>query len=248
MSGTALVTGAARRIGRALAQQAAKAGYAVAIHHRDSAADAASLKAEIDAMGGRAAVFAADLQDRSAPERLIGDAAAALGPVTLLINSASLLHDDRIGGLREHWDAQFETNLRAPVFLAQAFANALPAAAEGLIVNLLDQRVTHPNPQYFSYTLTKAALHTATVTMAQALAPRIRVNAIAPGPSLQSIHQTPEEFAAEAAAVPLGRPSSPEDLAAALSYLISARSVTGHTLFVDGGQHLAWKTPDILGD
>lgn len=244
---TALVTGAARRIGRVLALEAAKAGYAVAIHHRDAAEDASRLAAEIETGGGRAAVIAADLNDRNAPETLIAQAALALGPVSLLVNNASLFADDRLGELGEDWDRHFDVNLRAPVFLAQAFAKALPAGVDGLIVNILDQRVWRPNPQFFSYTLTKSALWTATQTMAQALAPRIRVNGIGPGPTLASIHQTPADFAAESLNVPLQRSASPEEIAAALRYLIDAPSVTGQMIAVDGGQHLAWRTPDIIG-
>lgn len=247
MRGTALVTGAARRIGRALALEAAAAGYAVAIHHRDAAADAESLASQIAAAGGRAALVSADLADRHAPERLIDDAQAALGPVTLLVNSASLFADDRVGALGPHWDSHFDVNLRAPVMLAQAMAAALPDDAAGLVVNIVDQRVLRPNPQFFSYTLSKSALWTATQTLAQALAPRIRVNGIGPGPTLPSIHQSPADFAAEVDGVLLKRQVQPAEIAAALRYLIDAPSVTGQLIAVDGGQHLGWRTPDIIG-
>lgn len=244
--GTALVTGAARRIGRALALEAARAGFDVAIHHREAAADAESLGAEIAGLGRGFAIIGADLS-LAEPETLLRQA-ATLGPVTLLVNNASLFEDDRIGGLTPAaWDAHFSVNLRAPVFLAQAFASALPAGRSGLVVNILDQRVWRPNPQFFSYTLSKSALWTATRMMAQALGPAVRVNAIGPGPTLASIHQTPDEFAAEAAAVPLGRAVTPGEIARALRYLIDAPSVTGQMIAVDGGQHLAWRTPDIIG-
>jgi NAD(P)-dependent dehydrogenase (short-subunit alcohol dehydrogenase family) len=174
--------------------------------------------------------------------------AAAPGPLTLLVNCASLFEDDRIETLEAaRFDAAIATNLRAPVLLSKAFAAALPADREGLIVNIVDQRVWRLNPQFFSYTLSKAALWTATQTLAQALAPRIRVGAIGPGPTLASIHQTPETFAAEAAAIPLGRSVDASQIAAALTYLIGARSVTGQMIAVDGGQHLAWRTPDVAG-
>ena len=249
MRGTALITGAARRIGRALALTAADAGYDVAVHYRGAPDEAQGVAVEIAAKGRKAAAIAAELTDEDQTASLIARAAEALGPVTLLINNASVFRDDRIQSVtRDSWDAHIETNLRAPLVLAQAFAAALPEGAEGLIVNLLDQRVWKPTPQFFSYGLSRAALWSATRVLAQALAPRIRVNAIGPGPTLPSIHQTADEFEAEAHNVALQRRSSPEDVAAALRYLIDARQVTGQMIAVDGGQHLAWRTPDVVGD
>jgi NAD(P)-dependent dehydrogenase (short-subunit alcohol dehydrogenase family) len=240
--GAALVTGAARRIGRALAIAAAQAGYDVAVHHRDSAGDADETAQAIRALGRKAAVVAADLSDH--PERLIEQARAALGPVTLLVNNASVFEDDRLQTLtRESWDMHMEANLHAPIALTQAFA---AQDVEGLVVNIVDQRVFRPNPQFFSYSLSKAGLWWATRTMAQALAPAIRVNAIGPGPTLPSVHQSAGDFQAEAANVPLQRRASPGEIAAALRYLIDAPSVTGQMIAVDGGQHLGWKTPDIV--
>jgi NAD(P)-dependent dehydrogenase (short-subunit alcohol dehydrogenase family) len=246
--GGALVTGGARRIGRALALTLADAGYAVAIHHRDDCDDAVDLAAQIVAAGGRAALVQADLAQESQTVGLIAAAAAAVGPLTLLVNNASLFRDDRAGGLsRESWDAHMEANLRAPIVLSEAFAAQAPEG-DALILNLLDQRVWKPNPQFFTYTLSKAALWAATRMLAQALAPRIRVNAIGPGPTLpNSIHGT-DGLAAEAAATPMGRPVGVDDICAAARYLIDAHAVTGQMIAVDGGQHLAWKTPDILGD
>jgi NAD(P)-dependent dehydrogenase (short-subunit alcohol dehydrogenase family) len=242
--GWALVTGAGRRIGRALALACATAGYDVVVHARGPEAPEETIGA-IRAAGREAVVAFADLTDASA---LPGLVAAAPGPPTLLVNCASLFEDDRIESLEpERLDTALATNLRAPVLLAKAFAAALPADREGLIVNVVDQRVWRLNPQFFSYTLSKAALWTATQTLAQALAPRIRVNAIGPGPTLQSVHQTPESFAAEAAAIPLERAVDLDQIAAALTYLIGARSVTGQMIAVDGGQHLAWRTPDVTG-
>jgi NAD(P)-dependent dehydrogenase (short-subunit alcohol dehydrogenase family) len=239
--GAALVTGAARRIGRALALAAAEAGYDVIVHHRESANDAEATAAALRERGVRAEIIAADLNDN--PERLIAQARTALGPVTLLVNNASVFLDDELESLtRETWDAHMEANLHAPVALTQAFA---AQGGEGLVVNIVDQRVWRPNPQFFSYSLSKAGLWWATRTMAQALAPRIRVNAIGPGPTLPSIHQDAAEFEAEAANVPLERRATPEEIAAALRYLIDAPSVTGQMIAVDGGQHLGWKTPDI---
>ncbi|HYG26373.1 MAG TPA: SDR family oxidoreductase [Caulobacteraceae bacterium] len=239
--GAALVTGGARRIGRALAIAAAQAGYDVAVHHRDSAEDAEGTAEACRVHGVKTHVIASNLADE--PSRLIAQTADALGPVTLLVNNASVFLDDQLGAItRETWDAHMEANLHAPIALAQAFA---AQGGEGLIVNLIDQRVWRPNPQFFSYSLSKAGLWWATRTMAQALAPRIRVNGIGPGPTLPSIHQRPEDFEAEARNVPLQRRATPGEIAAALRYLIDAPSVTGQMIAVDGGQHLAWQTPDI---
>jgi NAD(P)-dependent dehydrogenase (short-subunit alcohol dehydrogenase family) len=240
--GAALVTGAARRIGRALALAAADAGYDVAVHHRDSEHDAEETAAAIRERGVHACVLGGDLAKD--PQSLIYEARETLGPVTLLVNNASVFLDDRLETVaRETWDAHMETNLHAPIALTQAFA---AQGGEGLVVNITDQRVWRPNPQFFSYSLSKAGLWWATQTMAQALAPRIRVNAIGPGPTLPSIHQKAEDFEAEAGNVPLQRRASPDEIAAALRYLIDAPSVTGQMIAVDGGQHLAWKTPDIV--
>jgi NAD(P)-dependent dehydrogenase (short-subunit alcohol dehydrogenase family) len=242
----ALVTGAARRIGRAIALALHHAGYAVAIHARDSLAAAEGLRAEIVQAGGRAAVLRADLADPAAVAQLVAAANAALGPLTLLVNNASSFEKDEIGALDvARFDRQLAVNLRAPLFLSEAFAAQAPRGADAAIVNVLDQRVFKLTPQFVSYTLAKSALHSATRMLAQALAPNVRVNAVAPGPTAQSARQQPEDFAHQAAAVPLGRGSSPQEIAAAVVYLAGARSVTGVTLAVDGGQHLAWQTPDV---
>lgn len=244
--GAALVTGAGRRIGQVLALEAARAGYDVAIHYRGSADEAEETARAVQDLGRRTLLVRADLVDEDETRSLVAQA-APLGPLTLLINNASAFEDDRVGGLsRATWDRHLETNLRAPIVLAEAMAEALPDDRHGLVVNLIDQRVWRPNPQFFSYTLSKAGLWWATQTLAQALAPRIRVNAIGPGPTLPSVHQAPGEFEAEAAGVLLQRRASPEEVAAALRYLIDASSVTGQMIAVDGGQHLGWKTPDIV--
>jgi NAD(P)-dependent dehydrogenase (short-subunit alcohol dehydrogenase family) len=246
--GAALITGAPRRIGRALALAAADAGYDVAVHARELDADSASLTEAIATKGRRSHALAGDLNDAETPDRLIAEAADALGPLTLLVNNASLFEDDRLGTLTaDSFDAHVGANLRAPILLAQAFATQAPANANALVVNILDQRVWKPTPQFFSYAVSKAALWEATRMMAQALAPAIRVNGIGPGPTLPSIHQSPEDFAAEAAGALLQRRAFPEEIAHALAYLIDARSVTGQMIAVDGGQHLNWRTPDIVG-
>ncbi|MBU4436126.1 MAG: SDR family oxidoreductase [Alphaproteobacteria bacterium] len=245
--GAALITGAGRRIGQALALEAARAGYDVAVHHRGPADEARETIEAVQALGRKALAVAADLADEAHVAGLVAQT-APLGPLTLLVNSASVFHDDRVGSLdRDLWDGHIETNLRAPIVLAQAFAAALPQDREGLIVNIVDQRVWRPNPQFFSYSLSKAGLWWATQTLAQALAPRIRVNAIGPGPTLPNIHQAPGEFEAEAAGTLLQRRATPDDVTAALRYLIDARAVTGQMIAVDAGQHLGWRTPDIIG-
>jgi NAD(P)-dependent dehydrogenase (short-subunit alcohol dehydrogenase family) len=243
--GGALVTGAARRIGRSLALAAAKAGFDLAIHVREDDKDARSLQAEVTALGRKAAILTGDLTDDDVLSGLVARAAAAVGPLALLVNNAALFEDDRLPSLTAaSLDAHLSANLRAPVLLTRAFAAQAPAGAQ--VVNMLDQRVLKPTPQYFSYALAKAALWEATRMSAQALAPRIRVNGIGPGPTLPNHSQSETDFAAEAAATPLERRATPDDIAAALTYLIDAIAVTGQMIAVDGGQHLAWRTPDIL--
>lgn len=241
--GAALVTGGTRRIGRALTQACADAGYDVAIHCRTIDDDAEAAAAEVRARGRRVAILTCDLRQEAATAPLIGDAESELGPVTLLVNSASVFEEDSLATMnRASWDAALETNLRAPLMLAQAFARRLPADRSGLIVNILDQRVWRPTPEFFSYSLSKAALWHATRMMAQALAPRIRVNAVGPGPTLPSIHQTGEDFADEVATTLLRAPVDPAEIGQALRYLIDASSVTGQMIAVDAGQHLAWRS------
>jgi len=240
----ALITGGARRIGRAITLALANAGYAVIVHAHRSRTEAEQLCGEIAEQGGRAAVVLADLAQDDQVSRLV-PAAAAFGPLTLLVNNACEFEPDEIGSLdRARFDRTVAVNLRAPLFLAQAFAAQTPAGADSLIVNLLDQRVLKPTPRFLSYTLTKSALYTATTTLAQALAPKVRVNAVAPGPVLPSSRQTAKQFAGQVGALPLGRGPSAEDIAAAVVYLTSATSITGQTIVVDGGQHLAWRTAD----
>lgn len=243
--GAALVTGGSRRIGRAVVLTLARAGWDVAVHHRDLPADAAQTAADARAFGVQAAVVQADLADEAQVRGLVAQAAQALGPLSVLVNNASVFQDDRVGALdRAVWDRHIETNLRAPLVLAETFAAQAPDGAS--IINLLDQRVLKPDPRFISYALSRNGLWWATRTLAQALAPRIRVNGVGPGPTLPSIHQTPADFAAEAAGTLLQRPGSPEAVAQAVLWLIDADMVTGQMIAVDGGQHLAWRTPDIL--
>jgi NAD(P)-dependent dehydrogenase (short-subunit alcohol dehydrogenase family) len=241
---SALITGAGRRIGRAIALALGRAGYAVALHANRSRSDAEKLAAEIAGNGGRASVVLADLADAKAVRSLI-PAAAAFGPLTLLVNSAAEFEPDEISDLDlARFERTMAVNLAAPLLLAQSFAAHAPGGVDASIVNLLDQRVFKPTPKFLSYTLSKSALYAATTTLAQALAPKIRVNAVAPGPTLPSRRQTDAQFAAQAVALPLKHGSSPEDIAAAVLYLAQAKSVTGVTIAVDGGQHLSWRTAD----
>lgn len=252
MSGTAgpaaLVTGGARRIGRAIVERLAREGFAVAIHCGRSVGEAEALRDQITGQGGRAAVVPGDLASSTAVEGIVASAARALGALTLLVNNASVFEPDTLESLSAGcWDRHFAVNLRAPAFLARDFARQVPGGEEGAVVNIVDQRVWKPTPDFFSYALTKAALLAATTTMAQALAPRVRVNAIGPGPTLISARQREADFQRQVAALPLARGPSPDEIADAVLYLARARSVTGQMIAVDGGQHIAWATPDVVG-
>jgi NAD(P)-dependent dehydrogenase (short-subunit alcohol dehydrogenase family) len=225
---------------------AGEAGFDVIIHHRSSTGEAHETAGRLAAIGRNAVHAAADLSDPSACRRLVADSPS---PVTLLVNSASVFQPDSAASFEvAGHDEAMAVNLRAPLILAQAMAAALPADQRGLIVNVIDQRVWRLTPNFFSYTLSKAALWTATQTLAQALAPRIRVNAIGPGPTLASVHQSDDTFARQSATLLLERGPTPGEIAQALSYLIDATSVTGQMIAVDGGQHLAWRTPDVADE
>ena len=246
MQETALVTGAPRRIGRAIATRLAAAGFDVALHASPRSRDEAwALAKDLARMGVRTQVFAADLADPDAPASLITEAEAAFGPLSLLVNNASIFEPDAPDALDPlRWDRHFAINLRAPVLLSSEFARRCAPPRKAAIVNIADQRVLRLTPRYFSYTLAKSALWTATQTMAQAYAPHIRVNAVGPGPVLPNQNEGHEGFAQEAASVPLEHAVAPEDIAEAVLYLARARSVTGQMICVDSGQHIAWKTPD----
>lgn len=243
----ALVTGAGARLGQAMAIALGVDGWHVGIHYARSRAGAEETVRAIEAAGSKAVTVQADLANETETAQLMGKTIAALGaPVTLLVNSASTFFDDSAKAhSRADWDGHMEVNLRAPILLAQGFAQTLPAGMKGHIVNLIDQRVWKLNPQFFTYTLSKSALWSATRTLAQALAPNIRVNAIGPGPTLRSVHQSEAAFYAELNATLTGEGSNPDEIIAALRYLITAQSVTGQMIASDGGQHLLWQTPDI---
>jgi NAD(P)-dependent dehydrogenase (short-subunit alcohol dehydrogenase family) len=238
--GAALITGGARRIGRALVIAAADAGFDVAIHVRSVDDEAEMAAADVRARGRKAAILTCDLRKESTTVALVGEAEAELGAITLLVNSASVFEEDAFSDMnRASWDAHMETNLRTPLVLAQTFARRLAAGREGLIVNILDQRVLNLGPEFFSYSLSKAALWDATRMLAQALAPRVRVNGIGPGPTLPSTHQDQAAFEAEARSTLLGRAVPSSEIGLALRYLIDATSVTGQMIAVDSGQHLS---------
>jgi NAD(P)-dependent dehydrogenase (short-subunit alcohol dehydrogenase family) len=244
----ALVTGGAKRIGRAIVERLATEGYAVVIHCNASRGEADALAAELMAKGGKAAVVQADLANPDQVAGLMAAASRCFGPITLLVNNASLFIADTLHTIDvPTWNRQFSVNIRAPSVLAKDMAAALPADRRGAIINIIDQRVWKLTPEFYSYTLSKAALWAATRTMAQTLAPRIRVNGVGPGPTLGNIHDGDAGVEHEARGVPLERQVSPQEIAVAVAYLASAESVTGQMIAVDAGQHIGWRTPDIVG-
>jgi NAD(P)-dependent dehydrogenase (short-subunit alcohol dehydrogenase family) len=243
----ALVTGAAQRIGRAIALELAANGWDIAVHHRHSAAAAAETVAAVSGLGRRAHAVAFDLDRPEEAATLFGACEAALGPVGCLVNNASQFvpdstEDFSLAGFEHH----MRVNVAAPLLLARTLHARLPDAAEGVVVNLLDQKLWNPNPDFFTYTLSKATLESATGLLARALAPRVRVVGVAPGITLPARGQTPAGFEAAHRATPLGRASTPADIARAVAYLVGARAVTGTTLLVDGGQHLVPTRRDIM--
>jgi NAD(P)-dependent dehydrogenase (short-subunit alcohol dehydrogenase family) len=243
-----LVTGAAKRLGRAIALDLAAAGWNVALHYNGSANEAEAVAGQARGHGAKAATLQADLSREAETETLVARAAAAIGPLTALINSASIFeNDDWQSATRKSWDNHIEVNLRSPMLLSQAFARQLPDRAEGNIINIIDQRVLKPTPQFLSYSLSKAGLHWLTTTLAQGMAPRIRVNAVGPGPTLRNERQSQTDFDRQRDATLLGHGAEPADICAAIRYLLAAQSVTGQMLAVDGGQHLIWQTPDVAG-
>jgi len=255
----ALVTGAAKRLGRDMAIYLARRGYDVAIHYATSSGAAESVAGDIRALGRRAVCLQADLLIEDAIVPLIAAVATALdGPVTVLVNNASIFEDDSIEtATRNSWDRHIMSNLRAPFVLTQAFAAQCPPAltdaqgeplASGLVVNMIDQKVRKLTPMHMSYSIAKAGLWAFTQMAAQELAPRIRVNAIGPGPTLQADGQPDDAWRKSRGATILNRGANPADITAALGFFLDAPSVTGQLLCIDGGQHLVWQTPDVLAE
>lgn len=254
---TALVTGAGKRLGREMALYLAGRGHDVAIHHASSADEAEAVATEIRALGRRAVTLRADLLVEDDVQALVPAATQALGPLTVLVNNASIFEYDRIDtSTRQSWDRHIESNLRAPYVLIQAFARQCPPAltdeageplAQGLIVNMIDQRILKLTPEFSTYTIAKMGLWALTQTAAQGLAPHVRVNGIGPGPTLRGARQSQDHFSRQRSATVLGRGANPKDITAALGFFLDSPAVSGQFIAVDGGQHLGWKTPDVLG-
>lgn len=244
--GTVLVTGGGKRLGRAIVLDLARHGWNIALHYHSSEKEARATAADAGTSGVKVALLKADLGHEEQTAGLVAAAAKELGPLTALVNSASLFeNDDWYSVSRESWDRHMETNLRAPFVLSQAFAHQIPRDGHGAIVNIIDQRVLKPTPQFLSYSLSKAGLKWLTTTLAQALAPRVRVNAIGPGPTIINARQSQTDFARQREATVLGRGAEPQDVCDGVRYLLEASAVTGQMIAVDGGQHLIWQTPDV---
>lgn len=246
---TALVTGAALRLGRAIALDLAKRGWRIGVHHHTSSTAAEGLVREIEQLGSKAVALQADLTCEDQLLSLVQRCSEQLGPTTCLINNAARFEWDSPDTLDwSGWQAELDVNLRAPIFLTQAFAKALPKGTSGSVINMIDQRVWRLTPEFFSYTIAKSALWTATQTLAQAFAPRIRVNALAPGPVLPNRKQSHADFERECRSTPLGHGATPEEICAAIRFLLDTPSVTGQMIALDGGQHLAWERHPEAGD
>ena len=245
-TGTILVTGGAKRLGRAIVLDLARHGYDIALHYNSSEKEARATAADAGTAGVKVVLLKADLSRESETATLVDRAVAELGPLTGLVNSASVFENDAWYSVsRESWDHHLETNLRAPFVLSQAFARQVPRDGVGAIVNIIDQRVLKPTPQFLSYSLSKAGLKWLTTTLAQALAPKVRVNAVGPGPTMINARQSQADFARQREATVLGRGAEPQDVCDAVRYLLEASAVTGQMIAVDGGQHLIWQTPDV---
>ncbi|HEY5337930.1 MAG TPA: SDR family oxidoreductase [Rhizomicrobium sp.] len=243
---TVLVTGAAKRLGRAIALDLARHGWNIALHYNSSEKEARATCEDARTAGVKVALLDADLMHEDQTAALVSRAVKELGPLTALVNSASLFENDEwVNATRESWDKHIEVNLRAPFVLSQAFAKQLPLGMHGAIVNMIDQRVLKPTPQFLSYSLSKAGLHWLNTTLAQALGPRIRVNAVGPGPTMRNARQSDADFQRQREATILKSGAEPQDVCDAVRYLLEAKAVTGQMIAVDGGQHLAWKTPDV---
>ena len=234
-----LITGAARRIGRAIAIELAGAGWNVGVHYHQSHDQAEELVEELQGVGVKAVALPAELSDELKVEKLFNAAVNALGPITCLINNASVFEEDTaLNVSRGSWNGHMDVNLRAPFLLSQCLAKGLPDSSLASIVNIVDQRVWNPTSQFTSYTLSKMGLWNATQLLARSLAPRIRVNAIGPGPTLQSVHQSAEDFAHETSEVLLKREVKPQDISRGVLFIIQSPTMTGQMIALDSGQHL----------
>lgn len=237
-----LITGAGKRIGRALAEDFGARGWSVAIHYNGSAAEAEAAVAAVQRSGAKAVALKADLSDAAAVDALVPYAVGAIGPLGCLINNASIFErDEAMTATLESWDRHQAVNLRAPFFLSQAFAKQRPEDAKGAIINIIDERVWHLTPHFTSYTVSKTGLWTLTQTLAMALAPAIRVNAVGPGPTLPNPYQNQAQFDRQQARMPLGHGTTPAEICAAVRFILEAPAMTGQMIALDGGQHLGWK-------
>ena len=246
ISRTVLITGAGKRIGRALALDLAAHDWQVAVHYNRSKTAADEVVEQITARGGRAFALRADLGDLAQVKTMLPSCIEALGVPECLINNASLFEPDGIETLEEEkWDRHLSVNLQAPIFLARQFAASLKKGKKGNIINILDQKVWNLTPYYFSYTISKAGLWTATQTLAQALSPHIRVNAIGPGPTLPNARQSQAEFERQCSLTPLQRGTSPDEIARGVRFILDAPAMTGQMIALDGGRHIAWQTKDV---
>ena len=243
--GHALVTGAAKRIGREIATALAEGGWTVGIHHRNSTGEADTLCSSLTEAGRNAYVVTADLDDDAEIDRLAIEAVAAGGPITCLVNNASVFEYDSLEkASRQSWDAHMNVNLWAPIKLSQTLAAGLPDGQTGNIINIADQRVINIPPGFLSYTISKTGMWAMTQNLALALAPRVRVNAIGPGPTLPSPRQSQEQFDRQAARVPLGHGAAAGEIADGVRYILASPSLTGQMIALDGGQHLGWEFPE----
>lgn len=244
VSKNVLVTGAAKRVGRAIALDLARHGWGVAVHYRTSEAEAHEVVAAIRDQGGKAVAIRADLAQEQEVEGLLSLAAESLGPLRCLINSASAFERDSLGDVTcRSWQLHMAVNVRAPLLLTQSFLRQLREGEEGNVINIIDERVWNPTPHFVSYTVSKSALWTLTRVLAPALAPRVRINGIGPGETLPSFHQTEQSFERMCATMPLGRGTTPEEICDAVRFILGARAMTGQMIVLDGGQHLGWLLP-----
>ncbi|MBM1220386.1 SDR family oxidoreductase [Ponticoccus sp. SC2-23] len=254
----ALVTGAGARIGQAIAVYLGQRGFDVAVHYASSDEGARITAGAIEAAGQKAALLQADLLSEEATQDLVPRAAEALGgPISVLVNNASIFEYDTVhSATRDSWDRHIGSNLRAPFVLTQALAAQVPEPliddrgeplAQGLVINMLDQKINKLTPEHMTYTIAKMGLWAFTRTGAQGLAPNVRMNAIGPGPTLQGARQPDHHFAGQRSSTILQRGSNLDDITAAVGYLLDAPAVTGQCLSIDGGQHLIWQTPDEMG-
>ena len=239
--GVAIVTGGSKRIGKSIVKKLSFLGWKVIIHYNSNKNDALSLQKEIQKKGGAASIIKANLNSSKATEELISKSEKKFGKLTLLVNNASIFENDSVHSLTiDTWDIHNNVNTKAPLLLSQSFAKLLPKKEPGVIINIIDQRVFSPRPDFISYSSSKNSLFWLTKVLAQALSPKIRVCAIGPGPTLKGARQTDNDFKNQSQSVPLGNGSSPEDISQAIEFILNASSFTGQMITLDGGEHLDW--------